>query len=188
MDQSASYLKGHFLMAMPSLADPNFEKSVTCISEHTDEGAVGIVVNQVHEGLSAAMVFSELGIACGPQADLTPIHIGGPVHTNQLFVLHGPPLEWEASLHITPDLGMSNSRDILEAIALEKGPPMYLISLGCAGWAPGQLEWEVTRNTWLTMPCKLDIIFKVPLENRWETAIRNLGIDPSHLSDTGGFA
>jgi putative transcriptional regulator len=110
------------------------------------------------------------------------------VHTNQLFVLHGPPLEWEASLHITPDLGMSNSRDILEAIALEKGPPMYLISLGCAGWAPGQLEWEVTRNTWLTMPCKLDIIFKVPLENRWETAIRNLGIDPSHLSDTGGFA
>jgi putative transcriptional regulator len=183
-----TYLKGHFLMAMPALADPNFKQSVTCICEHTDEGAVGIVVNQVHEGLTAAMVFSELGIAFSQSADDMPIHIGGPVHGNQLFVLHGPPLDWEGSLRITEDLGMSNSKDILEAIALGKGPQMFLISLGCAGWAPGQLEWEVTQNAWLTAPSSLDIIFKVPVENRWDIAIRNLGIDPSNLSDTGGYA
>jgi putative transcriptional regulator len=187
MNDSA-YLKGHFLMAMPSLSDPNFKSSVTYITAHTDEGALGIVVNQVHEGLTAAMVFTELGITCEVRAQDIPVHIGGPVHTNQLFVLHGPPLNWEASLHIAQDLALSNSREILEAIALGKGPQMFLISLGCAGWAPGQLEWEVVQNAWLTMPGDLDIIFKVPIENRWETAIRNLGIDPTHLSDTGGFA
>jgi putative transcriptional regulator len=188
MHETSSYLKGHFLMAMPALADPNFEKSVTCISEHNADGAVGIVLNQVHEGLTAAMVFAELGMACDWNADDIAIHIGGPVHTNQLFVLHGPPLAWEGSLPITDSLAMSNSRDILEAIAAKHGPYQFLISLGCAGWAPGQLEWEVTQNSWLTTPCDLDVIFKVPVEYRWETAIRKLGIDPSHLSDTGGYA
>lgn len=188
MNESASYLKGHFLMAMPTLMDPNFRKSVTCISEHTDEGAVGIVVNQVHEGLTAAEVFDELGISCQMQADSIPIHNGGPVHTNQLFVLHGAPLDWEGSLIINEHLAMSNSRDILESIARMKGPQAFLIALGCAGWGPGQLEWEVTQNAWLMAPCDLDIIFKVPIENRWENAIRNLGIDPGQLSDMAGNA
>ncbi|RJQ70535.1 MAG: DUF179 domain-containing protein [Desulfobacteraceae bacterium] len=188
MDEATSYLKGHFLMAMPALMDPNFRKSVTCISEHTGEGAVGIVLNQVHDGLNAAMVFDELGIACGRPAETIPIHIGGPVHSNQLFVLHGPPLDWGDSLRISENLALSNSREILEAIALMQGPQAFMISLGCAGWAPGQLEWEVSHNAWLVAPCDLDIIFKVPVENRWEIAIRNLGIDPGQLSDVAGYA
>lgn len=188
MDESTSYLKGHFLMAMPTLMDPNFRKSVTCISEHTDEGAVGIVVNQVHDGLTAAMVFDELGIEDRMQAESVPIHMGGPVHTNQLFVLHGVPLDWGGSLIVNEHLALSNSRDIIEAIARREGPRAFIIALGCAGWGPGQLEWELSQNAWLMTACDLDIIFNVPLEKRWENAIRNIGIDPGQLSDMGGNA
>ena len=133
-------LKGHFLMAMPSLADPNFKRSVTCISEHTLEGAVGTVINQVHGQLNSLVIFKELEITCDVNAQLIPIHIGGPVHTNRVFILHGPPLDWEDSLKINDNLALSNSREILEAIAQGQGPQNFLISLGCAGWGPGQLE------------------------------------------------
>ena len=175
IQESPTFLKGCFLMAMPMLADPNFEHSVTCLSEHTSQGAVGIVINHVQHGISGKMIFEELGMEISADAELIPIHIGGPVHSNELFVLHGPPLDWEDSLKITDDLALSNSRSILEAIASGKGPDSYLISLGCAGWGPGQLEWEMAQNAWLTSPCALDIIFKVPIEMRWEEAIRRLG-------------
>ena len=188
IQESPTFLKGCFLMAMPMLADPNFEHSVTCLSEHTPQGAVGIVINHVQHGISGRMIFEELGMEFNADAEHIPIHIGGPVHSNELFVLHGPPLDWEDSLKITDDLALSNSRSILEAIASGKGPDSYLISLGCAGWGPGQLEWEMAQNAWLTSPCALDIIFKIPIEIRWEEAIRRLGIDPDLLSDTAGHA
>ena len=175
-------------MAMPALMDPNFRQSVTCITEHTDDGAVGIVVNQIQEGIHGRMVFNELGITSHEEAASIPIHVGGPVHGNELFVLHGPPLEWNQSLRITETLSLSNSVEILEAIALGQGPDNYLICLGCAGWAPGQLEWELSQNAWLVSPCDEEIIFSCPLEDRWESAIRRLGIDPQALSDTAGHA
>ncbi len=181
-------LKGQFLMAMPSLADPNFRRSVTCITEHTADGAVGIVVNQVNAQLNGRMIFKELGMAFKSYADEIPIHIGGPVHGNELFVLHGPPLDWEDSLYIRDGLALSNSRKILEAIAQGKGPELSIIALGCAGWGPGQLEWEMMQNAWLTLPCNNEIIFHVPIEARWEHAIRQLGIDPDSLSGTAGTA
>jgi putative transcriptional regulator len=190
MDQlfsSASY-KGHLLMAMPMLMDPNFRQSVTCISEHTDEGAVGVVVNHVYEGLDGKMIFDELDITCGHQAESIPIYIGGPVHTNELFVLHGPPLEWTDSLIVTDDLALSNSRAILEAIARGDGPRDYVVTLGCAGWAPGQLEWEMGQNAWLVTPYSRDIVFDIPPAERWEGALRRLGIDPHALSGTAGHA
>ena len=129
-------LKGHFLMAMPSLADPNFRHSVTCISEHTPEGAVGIIVNQIYPQLNAKMIFDELGIECHDQSALIPIHIGGPVHSNELFVLHADPLNWSGHLMINEDLGLSNSRIILEGIGRGQGPRAFIIALGCAGWEP----------------------------------------------------
>ena len=181
-------LKGHFLMAMPSLADPNFKHSVTCISEHTPEGAVGTVINQVHEQLNSKVIFKELEISCDERAQHIPIHIGGPVHTNRVFILHGPPLDWEESLKISDNLALSNSRELLVAIAKGSGPPNFLISLGCAGWGPGQLEWELTQNAWLTLPGDDDIIFRLPIEDRWKCAIEKLGIDPDLISDTVGTA
>jgi putative transcriptional regulator len=181
-------LKGSLLMAMPLLMDPNFRHSVICITEHTDDGAVGIVVNQVYEGLHAKMVFDELEIACRGKADSIPVFVGGPVHTDELFILHGPPLDWTESLKISEHLALSNSRAILEAIAQGNGPRDFLISLGCAGWAPGQLEWEMSQNAWLVTACDDDILFKVPPGERWNRAIECLGIDPHALSGTPGHA
>jgi putative transcriptional regulator len=182
------YLKGHFLMAMPGMSDPNFHRSVTCISEHTRQGAVGIVVNQVHSTLNGEMIFNELAISCNIDARRVPIHIGGPVHGNELFVLHGPPLDWDGSLVINSELALSNSKYILEAIAQGRGPAAYLISLGCAGWGPGQLEFELGQNVWLTGPFTSDLIFRIPIEERWEAAIKRIGIDPALLSNTAGHA
>jgi putative transcriptional regulator len=180
-------LKGHFLMAMPSLADPNFHRTVTCISEHTAEGAVGIVVNQVHADLNAKMIFDELGITCHARAAQIPIHIGGPVHINELFILHAGPCDRDG-FQISDELILSNSRPLLEAIAADRGPHAFMIALGCAGWGPGQLEWEMMQNAWLTLPCDHDIIFKLPVDERWEHAVRRLGIDPDLLIETAGNA
>jgi putative transcriptional regulator len=185
--QSTS-LKGYLLMAMPMLMDPNFRQSVTCISEHTDEGAVGVVVNRVYEGIEGRMIFEELEIECNAAAAALPIHIGGPVHTHELFVLHGPPLDWTDSLKINDALALSNSRAILEAIARGEGPRDFIITLGCAGWGPGQLEWEMSQNAWLVTPCSHDILFAIPPPERWESAIKRLGIDPQSLSGAAGHA
>jgi putative transcriptional regulator len=181
-------LKGQFLLAMPGLVDPNFHQTVTCICEHNDSGAMGIIINRVHHSLTGKDIFEELTIEYAPDADSIPVHLGGPVHVGEIFVLHGPPFNWEASLMITPALAMSNTRDILEAVALSKGPQAFIISLGCAGWGPGQLESEIKENAWLNHPIFEENIFDVPLETRWGEAVRKMGIDPMLLSNTAGHA
>jgi len=181
-------LKGHFLMAMPALTDPNFEKSVTCIFEHTEEGAVGIVINRLYPHLNAKKIFDELNIPCGPEAKAVPIHNGGPVHIDELFILHGEPFHWDHLLPISADLALSNTMTVLKAIAGGTGPGQYIIALGCAGWGAGQLEWEMKQNAWLTTPCEMDILFDLPETERWRHAIQRLGIDPDQLTDTAGNA
>jgi putative transcriptional regulator len=184
----AGSLKGQFLMAMPSLADPNFQQTVTCICEHNSDGAMGLVVNRVHSALTAKDIFEELKIGYATGAESVPIHIGGPVHIAEIFVLHGPPFDWRACLKITPTLAMSNTKDIIESVALGKGPDSFIITLGCAGWGPGQLEAEIKENAWLTYPIFEENIFKMPVETRWEAAVKKIGIDPSLLTDTAGHA
>jgi len=186
--QNPGSLKGYFLIAMPGLMDINFQKTVTLISEHTAEGAVGIVINQIHAELKTKNIFQELGIGFVDQVGHIPIHIGGPVHVNEVFILHGPPLEWGESLLITPELALSNTKTILEAIADRKGPDSYIISLGCAGWGPGQLEYEIKENVWLTTPYTRDITFELPMEDRWEESMKRIGIDPTLLSGSAGHA
>lgn len=181
-------LKGHFLMAMPGMADPNFSQTVTCICEHNEQGAMGIVVNRLSEGISVKDIFDELSIGCTPRIESIPVHFGGPVHSGELFILHGPPFTWEASLSVTPTLGLSNTRDILEAIAAGRGPDSFLISLGCAGWGPGQLEDEIKENAWLTQPVFEENIFVLPVEVRWTEALKKMGVDPALLSGTAGHA
>ena len=181
-------LKGQFLMAMPGLVDPNFHQTVTCLCEHNSEGAMGVVVNRVHYALTAKDIFEELKIDYSPRAENTAIYIGGPVHMAEIFVLHGPPFDWQASLMITPNLALSNTRDVIESIAADKGPDSFIIALGCAGWGPGQLESEIKQNAWLTFPVFEDNIFKMPVENRWEEAVRKMGIDPRLLSNSAGHA
>jgi putative transcriptional regulator len=188
MDPTWQSLKGQFLIAMPSLADPNFLQSVTCMSEHNEKGAMGIVVNRVHPEINAKMIFDELKISASVDAEAIPIYVGGPVHMNELFVLHGTPFAWEGSMMITGALALSNSKDILEAIAGSRGPRDYIIALGCAGWGPGQLESEIRSNAWITGPFSEEITFQMDVEKRWEAAMQQIGIDPALLSDTAGHA
>jgi putative transcriptional regulator len=181
-------LKGHFIVAMPSLQDPNFSHTVTCLCEHTGQGAMGIVINRVHELISGEAIFDELKIPFSRKAGMQPVYVGGPVHLGELFILHGPPFGWEACLMVTPTLALSNSRDILEAIGRERGPDAFLISLGCAGWGPGQLETEIMENAWLTHPVFEENLFSMPVGMRWEMAVKKMGIDPSLLTGDAGHA
>ncbi|PIE68217.1 MAG: hypothetical protein CSA23_00025 [Deltaproteobacteria bacterium] len=188
MDPTWQSLKGQFLMAMPGLTDPNFYQSVTCLAEHNQNGAMGIIVSRIYTNLSARIIFDELKISSTPAAKTIPIHVGGPVHTNELFVLHTAPFEWDGCMMINEGLALSHSPDILEAIAIERGPRFYLMALGCAGWGPGQLESEIRGNAWINGPYSQEVAFNVAVEHRWRICLENIGIDPALLSDTAGHA
>ncbi|HUV50002.1 MAG TPA: YqgE/AlgH family protein [Anaerolineae bacterium] len=187
-DNYQGFFKGQFLIAMPGMTDPNFFQTVICISEHTQEGAVGIVVNRPHPAIVGKDIFDELKINHVSDSESIPIYIGGPVHVGEIFVLHGPPFNWESCLMVTPSLAMSNSRDIIEVIAMGEGPEACIVSVGCAGWGEGQLESEIKENVWLTCPISEKIIFEIPGEYMWEEAVKKMGIDPGKLSDIAGHA
>ena len=186
--ETESSLKGHFLIAMPGLLDPNFFQSVICICEHSLEGALGLVINRILPDLTCGTVFQELGLESSPEMDSGPVYLGGPVHKGQIFVLHGLPFKWEGFHPVTPSLALSNSKDILESLSRGKGPDQFIFALGCAGWGPGQLESEIMANAWLTSPVNETILFKTQAETRWEQSAKLLGIDISLLGDTVGHA
>lgn len=181
-------LKGQFLIAMPSMLDFNFSHTVTCMAEDTADGALGIVVNRVIPSLTAGSIFRELKIDYTASAAMIPLHIGGPVHENEIFILHGEPFSWEGCSMITPTLAMSNTMDLIKAIAKGEGPQSFLIAIGCAGWGQGQLAAEILQNVWLTCPVDEQIIFETRNDERWRAAVKLLGIDPLLLSDTPGHA
>jgi putative transcriptional regulator len=181
-------LKGQFLIAMPALQDPNFFQSVVCISEHTADGALGLVVNRAHSILTSEAIFDELSMNYTEEAGAIPIHLGGPVHLSEIFILHGPPIDDETSFLITPGLALSNTREVLQRIAWNKGPESFIISLGCSGWGPGQLEKEIKENAWLTSEISEEVLFRLPLEKRWEAALKKMGINPALLADDAGHA
>jgi putative transcriptional regulator len=182
-------LSHHFLIAMPSMVDPNFAKSLTYICEHNEKnGALGVVVNRPID-MTLKTLFEQIDI---PLRDETrgrlPVYFGGPVQVDRGFVLHRPPGEWQSTLSINPQVGLTTSRDILQAVGEGRGPEQILVSLGYAGWAPGQLEQELTQNAWLTVSANLDVIFDLPVEQRLSAAMSLLGVDPARLSDDVGHA
>ena len=170
------------------LKDPNFSQTVSIICEHNSEGAVGIIINRVHDSLLCKDIFEELDIEYSHGMGNIPIHIGGPVHMGEIFLIHGPPYNWDSCLMITPSIAMSNTRDIIESIAVGDGPESFILSLGCAGWSPGQLEHEIKENAWLTHAAVNEIIFNLPIEHRWNETMKKMGIDPTVISDMAGNA
>ena len=181
-------LTNHFLIAMPSLRDPNFARTVTLICEHTSQGAMGIVINRVTD-LKLEDVFEQMEIEASHSTRRElPVHIGGPVQTNRGFVLHEPVSGWESTLSITDSLGVSTSRDILVAIAENRGPKNCLMALGYAGWSPGQLERELADNSWLSGPADRQILFDTPIDSRWGAAVKHLGVDLAGLTGDSGHA
>lgn len=182
------FLTEQFLMAMPDMQDPNFSKTVTCVCEHSSNGAVGLVINRVHPNITCKDVFEELEIAHSENIGSTPVFIGGPVNVGEIFILHGQPVQWGGSLIVSSSLAISNTKDILTAIATGVGPDSFLLALGCAGWGPGQLESEIKNNVWLTSAITEQIIFKTPVESRWEEAVKKVGFDPIFIAHTAGHA
>lgn len=186
---SPSYLKHHFLIAMPHMADPNFAHTLTYIVEHTANGAMGIVVNRPQE-LNLADILEQLRPDIDPPAlcQHVPIFIGGPVQTDRGFVLHPAGKTFQATAQLDGDLALSTSQDVLFAIADGVGPAKSLIALGYAGWEAGQLEAELADNAWLTCPYDADILFNISSELRLEAAARHLGIDLNLLTSQAGHA
>jgi putative transcriptional regulator len=181
-------LTDHFLIAMPNMVDPHFAKSLTFICEHNDQGALGVVVNRPIE-MNLHALLEQVSIAPGDDAFKSiPVHFGGPVQVDRGFVLHVPRGEWQSTLAVGADVGLTTSKDILEAVALGQGPRQILVTLGYAGWAPGQLEHELAQNAWLTVPAKPEVIFELPAEERLPAAMALLGVDFASLSDTAGHA
>ncbi len=179
-------LTHHFLIAMPAMADPHFANSLTYICEHNPEGALGIVINKpidmtlqaLFEQIESPLDDNALGVA--------PVHFGGPVQLDRGFVLHRPVGHWQSTLPIQDDVGLTTSKDVLEAAGRGEGPKDMFVSLGYAGWEAGQLEQELARNAWLTVEADPGVLFDLPAERRLPAAVRLLGIDFSRLSDTAG--
>ena len=186
--RSSDCLKDHFLLAMPGLTEGLFSHSITYICEHGESGAMGIVINQPLE-LSVAEIFDHLQISPKGNFDDMPVMAGGPVQIDHGFVLHRQDAgDWEASLHVTDEVTLTTSRDVLRAIASGSGPQEHIIALGYAGWAAGQLEHEIAENSWLTLPANTDIIFETPYERRLNAAAAMLGIDMNLISGQAGHA
>lgn len=183
-----SSLKNQLLIAMPGLDDPNFARTVTYICEHSEDGAMGIVINRPSE-LTLADVLGHMGIvASDPATEKQPIYLGGPVEEERGFVLHPPSKDWSSTLPITDDISITTSRDILENMAQGEGPAKALVALGYAGWSAGQLEDELQDNAWLSGPADQTILFELPAGQRWNAAARLLGVDLNLLSTDAGHA
>ena len=191
---SASHLANQFLIAMPGMVDPNFAGSVIYLFEHTERGAMGLVVNRPTE-LDLGTLFDkiELKLEIAPLLE-QPVYFGGPVQVERGFVLHEPipSPSYSSSLIIPGGLTMTTSKDVLEALAIGNGPRKFLMTLGYAGWSAGQLEEEITLNGWMNVPLSrqqmADIIFDTPSSQRYEKAMSHLGFDPFHLSGEAGHA
>lgn len=186
-------LTNHFIIAMPSLDDPNFEQSVSYICEHNDEGAMGIVINRPTD-LTFADLCEQLDIeVTDSDTNDYPVFEGGPVEIDRGFILHTPIGEWESTLEVTKDIGLTMSQDIIEAIAngysSDNNPPkQFIITLGYAGWSEDQIEEEIAANIWLNVPATNKILFHTPIENRWTAAAAALGINLQTLSSDIGHA
>ena len=181
-------LTHHFLIAMPNMADPYFARSLTYICEHNDQGALGLVVNRPID-MTMQSLFERLSLDLkNAEFAGAPVYFGGPVQTDRGFVLHAPAGEWQSTLRVGEAIGLTTSKDILEAVGRGEGPRRVLVTLGYAGWSPGQLEHELSQNAWLTVQAADGIIFETPAEERLPAAMELLGVDFARLQDEAGHA
>jgi putative transcriptional regulator len=188
---SATYLTGQFLLAMPGIGDPRFDHAVIAICAHDAEGALGIGIGTTIEGLGLHTVLRQLEIDPGVAPD-APVHLGGPVEPRRGFVLHE--LDWagQDTVEVVGDAGalwgLSGTTDILKAIAEGRGPSRWLVALGYAGWGEGQLDGEMTRHGWFNVPAASTLLYDVDSDARWEAGFATAGIDPRLLVGQAGRA
>lgn len=186
--RSGSYLDQQMLIAMPGMVDQNFAGSVTLLCQHNDAGAIGITINRLST-FNLGEILSQLKIECADEAiRQRPVLEGGPVAPDRGFVLHSPVDGYESSMSVGSDIMVTTSRDVLADIAEGKGPDKFVVALGYAGWGGGQLEGELLANAWLSVAADTDIVFDLPLPNRFDEALGRLGIKIDRLLSEAGHA
>ncbi len=186
MPVTSTSLANHLLVALPSLTDETFARSVALICQHDGNGTMGVLVNQPSE-YTVGEVLAQMDIRTeDDRLQASMVLNGGPVHPERGFVIHDDPRPWDSSLAVGDDLYLTTSRDILEAMARGDGPANALVALGCAGWSSGQLEQELAENSWLTVPADSALLFATPLEERWQGAAAQLGVDIFRLTGYSG--
>jgi putative transcriptional regulator len=189
-------LADHFLIAMPTMADPVFGGAVVYLCEHNANGALGVIINKATD-MTVDVLLDRIDLKLEIAPDIltpstllekSPVIFGGPVQSDRGFVLHAPYGDFSSTMPVTDEIALTTSKDILEAVAVGRAPARLLVSLGCAGWGAGQLEDEITCNGWLTVRADANIMFDLPLEQRFAAALKLLGIDPMMLSAEAGHA
>ena len=181
-------LTDNFLIAMPSLEDPYFSNALVYICEHNENGALGIIVNRpIDMNLAGLLEKIDIKLDAAQLAGL-PVYFGGPVQLDRGFVLHRPVGQWQSTLAVNAEVGLTSSRDVLAAVGKEGLPSEIIVTLGYAGWDAGQLEDELGQNSWLTVPARPGILFELPPEERLPAAMQNLGVSFTQLSDVAGHA
>ncbi|GLS83641.1 YqgE/AlgH family protein [Paraferrimonas haliotis] len=187
-------LQNHLLIAMPSLEDPFFKRTVTYVCEHDENGAMGLIINQPI-GLKADDLLRQMKLQASdfvlPKEANPEVMVGGPVATERGFVLHSydkDAIQFKSSLALSDRIMITTSRDVLESIGQQHCPESYIIALGYAGWEKGQLEQELADNSWLTIPADPSLLFDVDIDERWSEATKRLGIDPAQLSSQVGHS
>jgi putative transcriptional regulator len=182
----SSFLDGQILIAMPGMQDPRFARSLVYLCAHSAEGAMGLIVNKRAEDLVWRDLFKRLGIPIGSVNAPRPVHYGGPVETGRGFVLHSSDYHAdEATMKVDPAISMTATLDVLQAMALGRGPDRAIVALGYAGWAAGQLESELQMNGWLLCESDDDLVFGDEDDRKWDLALRKIGVDPSLLGPGG---
>ena len=187
-DDESSYLTGQLLIAMPTMTDTRFSRTVIYICAHNADGAMGLVINRLVGAITFPDLLSQLGIDSRSVTDEIRVHFGGPVESGRGFVLHSGEYRQDGTLQVDSSVALTATIDILRDIACGDGPRRLLLALGYAGWGPGQLDAEIQANGWLHCSPDEDLVFDDKLDDKWERAIAKLGFDPSMLSGDAGHA
>jgi putative transcriptional regulator len=195
-EKARSYLNGQLLIAMPTMQDPRFARSVVYMCTHTKDGAMGLIINQRADNISFPELLVQARIVKEGTEDSVPpavqamhVHVGGPVETGRGFVLHTAEFQGkDSTVSIDDTMSLTATIDILRAIAKGRGPARSLLALGCAGWSAGQLDREMQANGWLHCPSDPDLVFDPELDRKYERALARIGVNPSHLVSQAGHA
>jgi putative transcriptional regulator len=186
--RSEPSLTGQLLIAMPGMLDPRFQRAVIYMCSHSEDGAMGLVVNKLFGTVTFQDLLSQLDVSIPEPRVNLPVHYGGPVESGRGFVLHSTDYLREGSLLVDDEVALTATIDILRAMAEERGPKRCLLLLGYAGWGPGQLDNEIQANGWLNVPCDEKLLFDRDLDTKWEKSIAKIGVSLSMLSAEAGHA
>ena len=185
--ESAPYLTGQFLLALPGIGDPRFEHAVIAICAHDANGAIGIGLGATIAGLGLHDLLTQFSIEPGV-APNAPVHFGGPVEPRRGFVLHATDWGGQDTIDVAGRWALSGTLDVLRAIAEGRGPSQWLVALGYAGWGEGQLDEELTRHGWFNVPGDMTLLYDTDAGARWEHGFGEAGIDPRLLASSAGTA